>query len=133
MKTMKIGVLGTGDVGQSLGRAFATLGNDVKLGGRDANNEKAAAWAKSVGARAGTGTFADVAKFGDIIVLATLWSGTESALTLAGQSNFDGKVVIDVTNPLVYSPNAPPSLALGHTDSGGEQVQRWLPKARVVK
>jgi len=133
MKTTKIGILGTGDVGQALGTAFVALGNEVKIGGRDANNEKAVAWAKKTGAKAQTGTFADAAKFGEIVVLATLWSGTESALSMAGHASFDGKVLMDVTNPLVYKPNAPPSLALGHTDSGGEQVQRWLPKARVVK
>ena len=66
-------------------------------------------------------------------ILATLWSGTENALQMAGPDNLAGKVVIDATNPLRFEPNAPPSLVLGHTDSGGEQVQRWLPKARVVK
>ena len=68
-----------------------------------------------------------------MVVLATSWSGTENALKLAGPSSFAGKVVIDATNPLVFAPNAPPGLALGHTDSGGEQVQRWLPEARVIK
>lgn len=70
---------------------------------------------------------------GDVIVIATLWGGTENAIRLADTRNFAGKVVIDTTNPLVFSPGAPPALALGHTDSGGEQVQRWLPEARVVK
>ena len=79
------------------------------------------------------GTFADAAKFGDVVVLATSWSGTENALKLAGASSLAGKVVIDATNPLAFAPNAPPALAIGHTDSGGEQVQRWLPEARVVK
>lgn len=133
MKTMKIGILGTGGVGQSLGTGFATLGCDVKMGGRESNNEKALAWAEKTGAKASVGTFADAAKFGDVIVLATLWSGTENALASAGHASFDGKVVIDVTNPLVFKPDALPSLALGFSDSGGEQVQRWLPKARVVK
>ena len=130
---MKIGILGTGDVGQSLGNGFIARGNDVMLGGREAKNAKSAAWAEKAGAHAKTGTFEDTAKFGELLVLATLWSGTKSALDLAGSANFAGKVLIDATNPLVYSPTAPPSLALGHTDSGGEQVQRWLPEARVVK
>jgi predicted dinucleotide-binding enzyme len=68
-----------------------------------------------------------------VAVLATLWSGTESAVKLSGLANLAGKVVIDATNPLVFTANALPALALGHTDSGGEQVQRWLPSARVVK
>ena len=66
-------------------------------------------------------------------MLATLWGGTENALRLAGSTCLGGKVVLDVTNPFVVLPNQPPGLALGHTDSGGEQVQRWLPSARVVK
>ncbi len=128
---MKVGILGTGDVGKALGNGFRALGHEVKMGSRDANNEKAVAWAKEKGAS--TGTFADAAKFGDIVVLALLWSGTENALRLAGPENFAGKVVIDAINPLNFPQNGPPELALGHKDSGGEQVQRWLPSARVVK
>jgi len=65
--------------------------------------------------------------------LATLWSGTENAIKLAGPANLAGKVVIDTTNPLLFRPNAMPALAVGANDSAGEQVQRWLPGARVVK
>lgn len=132
--TMKIGVLGTGDVGQVLGAGFAKKGHQVMLGSRDAKNVKAAAWVEKTGAGVSAGTFADTAKFGEVIVLATLWAGgaTENALKLAGIENFNGKVVIDATNPLEMGPKGP-GLALGHTDSGGEQVQRWLPGAKVVK
>jgi predicted dinucleotide-binding enzyme len=133
MKTMKIGIMGTGDVGQALGRGFVSLGHEVKMGSRDVGNEKSRAWAAKTGERASAGTFADAAAFADLAVLATLWSGTENALHLAGARNLAGKVVIDATNPLVFRHNAPPALALGHTDSGGEQVQRWLPESRVVK
>src|SRR5882724_11835871 len=128
---MKVGVLGTGDVGTALSNAFVATGHQVMMGSRDAKNEKAVAWAKEKGAA--TGTFADAAKFGDVVVLALLWSGTENALRMAGAENVAGKVVIDATNPLIFPANAPPELALGHKDSGGEQVQRWLPSARVVK
>lgn len=133
MSKAKIAILGTGGVGATLGSGFVSRGHDVKMGSRDANNEKMATWVKGAGSHASGGTFADAVAFGDVIVLATLWSGTKSALDAAGAAGFAGKVVIDATNPLVYSPDAPPSLALGHTDSGGEQVQRWLPNARVVK
>ena len=85
------------------------------------------------GINASTGTFADAAKFGDVIVLALLWAGAENALKLAGAENFAGKVVIDAINPLVFEPGNGPALAIGHTDSAGEQVQRWLPSAHVVK
>ena len=130
---MKIGILGSGGVGQSLGSGFVSLGHEVKIGSREAGNEKARAWAAKAGAKASTGTFAEAAAFADLAVLATLWSGTENVIRLADAGSLAGKVVIDATNPLVFAPNAPPGLALGHTDSGGEQVQRWLPESRVVK
>ncbi len=130
---MKIGILGTGDVGRALGSGFIALGHEVKMGSREAANEKAAVWASTSGINASTGTFADAAKFGDIVVLALLWSGTENALKLARAENFAGKVVIDAINPLLIEPGKPIALALCHNDSGGEQVQRWLPSAHVVK
>lgn len=133
MKPTKVGVIGTGDVGRVLGKGFVSRGHEVKIGSRDIDNEKGVAWAKENGARASAGTFADAAKFGEIVVLATAWAGTENAIRLAGPDSFAGKVVIDATNPLDVSKGFPPRLALGHTDSAGEQVQRWLPKARVVK
>lgn len=124
MAKPRIGVLGSGEVGRTLSAGFAALGHEVKLGTRDPKSKKLGV---------PVATFADVAEFGEILVLATLWSGTENAIRLAGAQRFAGKVVLDVTNPLVFEPNQPPRLALGHTDSGGEQVQRWLPDARVVK
>ncbi|MBI4503303.1 MAG: NAD(P)-binding domain-containing protein [Gemmatimonadetes bacterium] len=130
---MNVGILGTGDVGRTLGSGFAALGRDVKLGSRDSANDKLKKWVAETGPRASGGTFADAATFGEVLVLATLWSGTENAIRQAGPKHFAGKVVLDATNPLVFKPNSPPGLALGHTDSGGEQVQRWLPDARVVK
>lgn len=130
---MKIGILGTGDVGQVLGAGFAAHGHDVMMGSRDGSGAKVRDWVTRTGQGVSGGTFAEAAAFAEVAVLATLWSGTENALQLAGADRFAGKVLIDATNPLVVTPNAPPSLALGHTDSGGEQVQRWVPGARVVK
>jgi len=133
MRNMRIGILGTGEVGQALGRGLVSVGHEVRMGSREAGNEKAQAWVSKTGERASAGTFADAAAFGEIVFVATIWSGTENALSLAGAKDLSGKVVVDVTNPLVSTPDAPPSLALGNTDSGGEQVQRWLPESRVVK
>jgi 8-hydroxy-5-deazaflavin:NADPH oxidoreductase len=130
---MKIGVLGTGDVGRRLGAGLATRGHEVMMGSRDVDNEKLTAWVRTSGPNARGGSFAEAARFGEVIILATLWSGTENAIRLATPEAFANKVVLDATNPLVFTPGAPPSLALGHTDSGGEQVQRWIPNARVVK
>jgi predicted dinucleotide-binding enzyme len=130
---MRIGILGTGDVGRALGKGFASSGHEVKMGSRDSNNPKAKAWAAEVGPAASVGSFAEVAQFAELVALCTLWEGTENALRLANPQNLAGKVLIDATNPLKFTPGAPPSLALGHTDSGGEQVQRWVPRAQVVK
>src|SRR5438477_10629182 len=106
----KIGVLGSGDVGKVLAAGFAGDGHAVKIGSRDPGKLKE--WAAGHG-RVSTGTFAEAATFGELIVIATAWSGIESALKLAEPRNFEGKVVIDATNPLVMEPNRPPRLALG--------------------
>jgi len=128
---MKIGIIGSGTFGQVLGAGFSSRHHEVQIGTRDPANERVQSWASM--ARASLGTFAQTAAFGEVLVLATLWSGTENAIHLADPENFKGKIVLDVTNPLSFTPNEAPSLALGHRDSGGEQVQRWLPDARVVK
>jgi len=130
---MRIGILGTGDVGRTLAVGLAAEGHPVKVGTREPSAAKAAAVAEKLGAGIGVVSFAEAAAFAEVAVLATLWSGTESALQLAGAAALAGKVVVDATNPLVFAPGAAPRLALGHDDSGGEQVQRWLPGARVVK
>jgi len=78
MSPTKIGIFGTGDVGRTLGSGFVARGHDVKLGSRDAKkNEKVQAWVKENGAKASAGTFAETASHGEIIVLATLWTGTK--------------------------------------------------------
>lgn len=130
---MKIGILGTGDVGKALGNGFIKYGYKVKMGSRDPNNIKMKEWVEKAGTMASGGTFAEASEFGDIIILATLWAGTDNVIKLADPQNLVRKVVIDATNPLDFSKGMPPSLALGHTDSGGEQVQRWLPNSYVVK
>lgn len=130
---MRVGILGTGDVGRALANGLLKLGHEVKMGSREAGGGKAVAWAAEAGRAASAGSFSDAAQFGELVMLATLWTGTENALRLAGAQNLAGKVLVDVTNPLAIKPGAPPQLVVGHTDSGGEQVQRWVPEARVVK
>jgi hypothetical protein len=129
MAKIKVGVLGSGDVGKAFARGFAGLGHEVKIGSR--SPEKLADFAKETKGVT-TGTFAEAAAFGDVIALATLGVATEDAIRLAGESNFNGKVVIDATNPLDFR-EKPPKLFVGTTDSLGERVQRWIPNARVVK
>jgi len=128
---MKIAVLGTGSVGETLGSKLCELGHDVKMGSRTATNEKAVAWAKKSGGS--TGTFEDAAKFAEIVVVATKGVATLDALRLAKKENLAGKVVIDVTNPLDFSKGMPPFLSVCNTDSIAEQIQREFPDAKVVK
>jgi predicted dinucleotide-binding enzyme len=130
---MKIGVLGTGDVGRALGRGFVALGHEAKMGARSATNEKALAWARETGPKASAGSFAEAAAFSDIVVLATLGIAAEEALRSAGLESLRGKIIIDATNPLDFSGGVPPKLAVSGNDSGGERIQRLLPEARVVK
>ena len=132
---MKIGILGSGSVGKVLGAAFATLGHEVTLGSREPERDDVQDWRKKAGGKSKSGTFADAARAGDIVVLATAWSGTQNAIALAGPENMKGKVVIDTTNPLDFSagPGKAPTLAVAGQVSAGERVQQWLPHSRVVK
>jgi predicted dinucleotide-binding enzyme len=130
---MKNGVLGTGVVGQTIATKLAQLGHEVRMGARQAGNDKAAAWVKGAGAKASQGMFADAAAFGEVIWNCTNGVGSLEALRAAGADNLRGKLLIDVTNPLDTSKGMPPSLAVCNTDSLGEQIQRAFPDTLVVK
>jgi predicted dinucleotide-binding enzyme len=129
---MKFAVLGSGAVGRSLGAGLARHGHEVLMGSRDPGAEHVATWVAEVGGRARAVSYDEAASAAEIACLVTSWSGAENAVRLAGAANLAGKIVIDVTNPFGPSPSGP-ALMLGHDDSAGEQVQRWLPDARVVK
>jgi len=124
----RIGILGSGNVGRALAGGFVESGHDVVVASRDPARAELVAWGG--GAGAGIAGFAETAEHAEVAVLATPWGGTEQAIGLTG-NRLAGKVLIDATNPLVYTDRL--ELAMGHTDSGGEQVQRWAPDARVVK
>ena len=131
---MKIGILGSGDVGLKLADSFIENKHLVKISSRNPNQEKLTEWmAKHDKAKVSSGTFAEAASFGELDLIATLWAGTADAIKMADPKNFAGKIVIDVTNPLDFSKGIPPRLAIGHTDSAGETVQRMLPDSKVVK
>jgi 8-hydroxy-5-deazaflavin:NADPH oxidoreductase len=133
---MKIRILGSGDVGRRLGDGFIELGHTVKIGSRDPNKKDIAQWVSNHSGeegKASSGSFAEAAAFAEQLVLATLWDGIPNVIKIADQKNFVGKIVIDVTNPLDFSKGMPPRLAVGHTDSGGETIQRMLPKSKIVK
>jgi 8-hydroxy-5-deazaflavin:NADPH oxidoreductase len=132
---MNIGILGSGDVGRRLGDGLIALKHKVKIGTREPGKRDLQQWINNHGQeKAAVGTFAEAASFGDdLIFLATLWDGAPNAIKTANVKNFTGKIVIDVTNPLDFSKGMPPKLAVGHTDSAGEIVQRLLPESKIVK
>lgn len=131
---MNIGILGTGDVGKVLAAGFKAVGHNVMIGTRDPASGKLADWLAQAGKGVQAGTFSQAAAFGEVIVFAIGWAHAKALIDLANPANFKGKVVLDTSNPLAFERQGqPPVLVLGHTDSAGEQVQRWLPEARVVK
>jgi predicted dinucleotide-binding enzyme len=125
MKPMKMGVLGTGMVGQAIASKLVALGHEVMMGSRTADNPKATMWAQKGGARGRAGTFADAAAFGEIVFNCTQGAGSLAALTAAGVKNLEGKILVDVAN--VLSPTDP------RPDSLGERIQNAFPLAKVVK
>ncbi|MEZ4454345.1 MAG: NAD(P)-binding domain-containing protein [Nannocystaceae bacterium] len=130
---MKYAVLGTGMVGNTIGKRLVSLGHEVKMGSRSADNPKAAAFVAEAGKGASQGTFADAAAHADVIFNCTAGGGSLAALEAAGADNLAGKILIDVSNPLDFSRGFPPSLSVCNTDSLGEQLQRAFPALRVVK
>ncbi len=130
---MRVGVLGTGAVGGRLASKLVALGHEVKMGSRTAQKAKALEWAKGNGPKASVGTFADAAKFGEVVFNCTAGAVSLEALKLAGAKNLAGKVLVDVANPLDFSKGMPPTLTVCNTDSLCEQIQRAFPEAKVVK
>ena len=129
----KIGVIGSGQVGETLANGFAKHGHEVMRGSRDPS--KLATWKAGAGDKAKTGTFEEAARFGEIVVLAVKGAGAEEAVSLCG-AGLDGKIVLDTTNPIAEGP--PPksgvlSYFTGPNESLLERLQKSAPKARFVK
>lgn len=130
---MKIAVLGTGMVGDTIGSKLIETGHVVMMGSRTVDNEKARAFVAKHKANASAGTFADAAAFGDMIFNCTSGGGSIEALQLAGESNLDGKIIVDISNPLDFSKGMPPTLSIVNTNSLGEEIQKTFPAVKVVK
>ncbi len=132
---MKIGVLGTGMVGNTIGSKLIMLSNEVMMGSRTADNEKAHDWVRTHRTGASQGTFADAAAFGDIIFNCTKGEHALDILKQAGAANLKGKILIDISNPLDFSQGMPPILipSLCNTTSLGEEIQKAYPETKVVK
>jgi predicted dinucleotide-binding enzyme len=120
---MRLGIIGAGHVGGTLGRLWESQGHDVRFGVRDPGSESGGGLNHNR-----TGTVADVAAFADVIVLAIPYAATADALKAIGQ--IDGKTLIDCTNPLLPDLSG---LVIGTTTSAGEEVAKLAPGAKVVK
>ena len=128
---MKFGVLGTGMVGLAISNRLAELGHEVMIGTREP--AKSGDKLKSKNEAVRVGTFAESATFGQILFNATNGAGALEALNMAGESNLNGKVLVDISEPLDFSNGMPPALFVSNTDSLGEQIQRAFPQVKVVK
>lgn len=131
---MKVGVLGSGTVGQTLAAGFVKHGHQVMMGTRNPNGEEIKKWLTK-NPKVSAGTFADTAKFGDLLVLAVLGLAAEEVISLAEPNNFGGKTVIDTTNPIAHEPpiNGVLKFTTGPNESLAEKIQILLPQAHVVK
>ena len=141
---MKIGVFGTGVVGQTIAEKLESLGHEVMLGTRDVNASLARDAKDGFGRpplkewqaqhkKIKVGTHSEAAAHGELLVNATNGMGTLEALKQAGEKNLNGKVMLDISNPLDFSKGMPPTLFVCNTDSLAEQIQRTYPQLKVVK
>ena len=124
---MRIGIIGAGNVGGTLGRAWAT-GHEIMFGVPGPTAPKMLELLKTTGSKAKAGTVAEAAAHGEVVVFATPWAATQDAVRKAG--DMTGKVILDCTNPLKEDLSG---LAVGQTTSGAEQVAGWASSKRVVK
>jgi len=130
---MKVAVLGTGMVGDAIGSKLIELGHSVMMGSRTANNDKAKAFVAKHNLKASAGTFADAAAYGEIIFNCTAGGASLEVLKSAGEENINGKILIDIANPLYFSSGMPTTLSIVNTNSLAEEIQRCFPEVKVVK
>jgi hypothetical protein len=141
---MNIAVFGTGVVGQTIAGKLVEVGHEVMVGTRDVDKTMArtepgpygmpafSVWQKQYpGVK--PGSFSEAARHGEVVINATSGVGSLDALTQAGASDLNGKILIDISNPLDFSQGMPPVLSVCNTDSLGEQIQRAFPEVKVVK
>lgn len=130
---MNIAVFGTGMVGDTIGSKLIELGHEVMMGSRSRDNGKAQAFATKHKGKALTGTYKDAAAFGEMIFNCTAGLGSVEALKSAGEASLNGKILIDIANPLDFSKGMPPLLSVVNTSSLGEEIQHAFPQLKVVK
>jgi predicted dinucleotide-binding enzyme len=124
---MRIAVIGSGNVGTGLAKSWSKLGHAVVVGSRSPESERLVHLVSGIGNGVSAAALAKSVESADVIVLAIPWSAAK--VSIAALGDLSGRVIIDATNPFVKGLN----LGIGHTDSGGEQVARWAPGAKIVK
>lgn len=131
---MKIGILGSGAVGQTLAKAFLSEAHEVVLGTRNVEKPELVKWQKD-NPKAKLGSFAEAASFGEVLVLTVAGSAALEVVQLAGIENLAGKPVIDTTNPIDSRPpvNGVLQVFTANNDSLMEALQRAAPHAKLVK
>lgn len=129
---MQIGIIGAGDVAISLGEGLVRAGHKVMIGAPGGDRYLPKEWHKKHDLHRQVGSTTEAAKFGETCILAIAWHGADDILAQI-RPELAGKVVVDVTNPVVFHDDEPPELVLGHSISGGELVQQSLPDSHVVK
>lgn len=131
---MKIGIIGSGIVGQVLGIGFLNEGHEVMLSSRDRSKKELVQW-QGKNPSGKIGTFKEAAEFSEVVVLATAGHAAKDAIELAGKNNLDNKVVIDTTNPIDKAPpeNGVLKFFTSINESLMEQLQKLVPKAHFVK
>jgi 8-hydroxy-5-deazaflavin:NADPH oxidoreductase len=132
---MKIGILGTGMVGETIASALIDEKHDVMIGSRTATNEKVAEWVKKHKNHASQGTFSDAAAYGDIVFICLNGEHALNVVRNLDPNLVNNKIVVDITNPLDFTHGMPPRLieGLSNSNSLGEEIQRLLPNAYVIK
>jgi 8-hydroxy-5-deazaflavin:NADPH oxidoreductase len=128
---MKLAIIGAGNVGGTLGTAWAQkAGHEIFFGVRDPKSDKTQALMQKLGGKARPGTAAEAAAFGEMIVLTTPWPAAEA--TIRAMGDLSGRIILDATNPLAMGPDGL-GLEIGHSISAGEKVQGWAKGASVFK
>jgi predicted dinucleotide-binding enzyme len=138
---VRFGILGTGVVGRTIAARLDGMGHEVMVGTRDPEGTASRAEPDTYGnppfsvwqeehPEVRLATFSEASAHGEIVVNATSGTVSLKVLELAGETNLNGKILIDVANPLDFSQGMPPTLSVSNTDSLGEQIQRRFPRRR---
>jgi predicted dinucleotide-binding enzyme len=129
----KIGIIGSGPVGQTLAKGFLNHGYEVMIGTNDPAKHKLLQ--EQTGGKAQIGNFKETARYGDLLILCTKGTGTEASLRTIGNDVLNGKIIIDTTNPIADAPpvNGVLQYFTSPNESLMEKLQKMAPEAKFVK